>query len=131
MIQCAAQQDYDAFYEQEIRMRRMREQPPFCDLLIISASGAEETAVLRGCMRLRDALSDALAQSPYNQYGYRLLGPAPAIVAKVNNRYRYRMILNIKNTKEVRQLVSHLLRKALADRQNRNVSFFADFDPLD
>lgn len=131
VIQCAARQDYEAFYEQEIRMRRVRGQPPFCDMLMISASGTEETAVLRGCMRFRDALNDALKQEAYSHYGYRLLGPAPASVAKVNNRYRYRLVLNIENTREVRQLVAHLLRKALADKQNKTVSFFADFDPLE
>ena len=131
VIRCAAQQDYEAFYEQEICMRRVREQPPFHDMLIVNASGPEETAVLRGCMRLRDALNEALQQSAYCKYGYRLLGPAPAAVAKVNNRYRYRIVLNIENTREIRQLVAHLLRKALTDKQNKTVSFFADFDPQD
>ena len=131
VVQCAARQDYEAFYEQEIRIRQVRDYPPFHDLLMLSASGPEETAVLRACVRLRDALSDALNRPPYAQYAYRLLGPAPAVVAKVNNRYRYRLVLNIKNSREIRQLVAHLLRKAQTDRQNRSVSFFADFDPLD
>lgn len=131
VIQCAARQDYEAFYEQEIRIRQVRDYPPFNDLLMLSASGPEETAVLRACARLREALGDALNRAPYSQYPYRLLGPAPAAVAKVNNRYRYRLILNTKNTREIRQLAAHLLRKAQADRQNRSVSFFADFDPLD
>lgn len=131
VIQCAARQDYEAFYEQELRMRRMRKQPPFHDLLVISASGAEETAVLCGCMRLREAINEALGKAPYDQYDYQLLGPAPATVAKVNNRYRYRITLRIKNTKEIRQLVAHLLRKSITDKRNKSVSFFADFDPLD
>ena len=131
VIQCAARQDYGAFYEQEIRIRQVRDHPPFQDLLILSASGPEETAVLRACARLRDALSDALNRPPYARCAYRLLGPAPAAVAKVNNRYRYRLVLNIKNTREIRRLAAHLLRMAQTDRQNRSVSFFADFDPLD
>lgn len=131
VICSAACQDYEAFYEQELRMRRMRERPPFGDILVISASGPEETAVLRGCMRLRDALNEALKHDAYQSYDYRLLGPAPAAVAKVNNRYRYRIVLNIKNTKEVRRLIAHLLRMALMDKQNKTVSFFADFDPME
>ncbi len=131
VIRCSAQQDYEAFYGQEITMRSVREQPPFGDLLMIHASGLEETAVLRGCMHLRDAINDALQQPVYSGYNYRLLGPAPAAIAKVNNRYRYRLVLHIENTKEIRQLIAHLLRKALTDKQNKNVSFFADFDPQD
>lgn len=131
VITCAARQDYDSFYEQELRMRRMRERPPFSDVLMIGVSGLEETSVLRCCTHFRDILNEALNQPEYQKYPYRLLGPAPAPVAKVNNRYRYRMILTIKNTQEVRRLIAHLLRVALTDKQNRGVSFFADFDPID
>ena len=131
VILSAAEQNYEAFYEQEIRMRGMRERPPFGDVLMIGASGPEETAVLRGCVRLRDALNEVLKKPEYASASYRLLGPAPAPIAKVNNRYRYRLILGVENTKEIRHLVAHMLRMALSDKQNRGVSFFADFDPID
>lgn len=131
VIRCSAQQDYEAFYSQEITMRSVREQPPFGDLLMIHASGLEEIAVLRSCAHLRDAFRDAMHLEAYQKYSYRMLGPAPAPIAKVNNRYRYRLVLYIENTKEIRQLVAHLLRKAISDKQNKNVSFIADFDPHD
>lgn len=131
VIRCAAQQNYDEFYRQELQLRRIRECPPFGDQLMICASGPEETAVLRGCVRLRDALNEALKQPAYSNLRYRILGPAPAVIAKVNNRYRYRIIVSIQNTKEVRQLIAHLVRMAISDKQNRSVSFFADFDLLD
>ena len=129
IIRSAARQDYDEFYEQEIKMRRFRGHPPFSDLFIITASGTEETAVLRACAKLRDSLRSALEQ--LSSVDARLLGPAPAAVAKVNNRYRYRVILNTKNTKEIRRLVAHLIRMAQTDRLNRGVSVFADINPLD
>lgn len=131
VIQYAARQDYDSFYRQEIRIREVRDFPPYNDLFVLSASGLEETAVLRTCLRLRDSLSAALHQEPYAGCRYRLLGPAPAAVAKVNNRYRYRLILNTKNTRAMRQLIAHLLRQAQADKLNRGVSVFADLNPLD
>ncbi len=129
VIRCAAEQDYDAFFQQEIRMRKIRQQPPFTHPLVISVSGLEETAVLRACMQLRSALASALEAEEYRRFAYRILGPAPAAVVKVNNRYRYRLTLDIDNCKESRQLIAHLLRKAMLDKQNRNLSFFADIDP--
>ena len=130
IIRSAAKQDYDEFYAQEIRMRQFRCHPPFSDLFVITASGTEETAVLRACAKLRDSLRNALEQQ-YSSVDARLLGPAPAAVAKINNRYRYRVILNTKNTKEIRRLVAHLIRMAQADKLNRGVSVFADINPLD
>ncbi len=131
VIRCAARQDYDSFYEQEILIRKARDLPPFSDLFVLCASGPEETAVLRACLRLRDALGGALRQPPYDRCACQLLGPAPAAVAKVNNRYRYRLILNTKNTRDIRLLLAHLLRQAQADKANRGVTVFADADPLD
>ncbi len=131
VIRFAAQQDYDSFYRQEIRIREVRELPPCSDLFLLCASGLEETAVLRVCLRLRDSLSAAMGKAPYRGTAYRLLGPAPAPVAKVNDRYRYRLVLNTKNTRAMRQLVAHLLRRAQSDRQNRGVALYADLDPME
>ena len=131
VIRFAACQDYDSFYAQEIRVREIRGLPPCADLFVLCASGLEETAVLRALLRLRDALGAALSSPDYAGTAYRLLGPAPAAVAKVNERYRYRLILNTQNTKAMRLLAAHLLRQAQADKQNRGVALFADLNPLD
>ena len=131
VIRFAAGQDYGSFYRQEIKLREARGLPPFCDLFVISASGPEETAVLRALVRLREALGGALRKAPYDKIPCRLLGPAPAPVAKLNDRYRFRLILSAQNTRAVRQLTAHLLRQAQADRQNRGVALFADLNPLD
>ena len=131
VVRFAAAQDYDSFYEQEIHARQVRELPPCGDLFVLCASGLEETAVLRALLRLREAAGAAFGQAPYRGTPYRLLGPAPAPVAKVNDRYRYRLILNTKNTRAMRLLTAHLLRQAQADRQNRGVALFADLNPLD
>ncbi len=131
VIRFAARQDYDSFYRQEIRIREVRELPPCNDLFLLCASGLEETAVLQACLRLRDSLGAAMARGPYAGTPYRLLGPAPAPVAKVNDRYRYRLVLSTQNTRAIRQLVAHLLRRAQSDRQNRGVAIYADLDPME
>lgn len=131
VIRFAAAQDYDSFYRQEITLRETRGLPPFCDLFVLSASGLEETVVLRALVRLREALGGALRKAPYDKIPCRLLGPAPAPVAKLNDRYRFRLILSAQNTKAFRQLIAHLLRQAQADKQNRGVALFADLNPLD
>ena len=131
VITCAAAQDYDSFYEQEINLRKLRGCPPFRDLFLLTASGTDEHTVLRACLRLRQALESALTASPYDKLELQILGPAPASVAKVNNRYRYRVTVSGKNRKELRALLAHLVRSAQQDKENRGVSIFADVNPLD
>ena len=130
VIQCAARQDYDTFYAGEIRMRQVRFFPPFSDLFVLGVTGLEETAVLNACMKLRDGLDRALQQPPYQQGQYRLLGPAPAAVAKVNDRYRYRITLSARNSRAIRLLVAHLIRQAQSDKANRGLTIFADLNPM-
>ena len=131
VIRCAAVQDYDRFYAQEIDLRRLMDYPPFRDVFVLTASGTDESAVLRKCQKLRRSLESwATAWSDYDTRP-RLLGPAPAAVAKVNNRYRYRLTLLCQNTREVRQLIADLLQAAADDREIRGVSVFADVNPYD
>ena len=124
VIRFAARQDYDNFYATEIEMRRLRGLPPFRDVIVLTASGLDEGAVLRCCMRLRQAMDQALRGSEA-----QIFGPAPAAVAKVNNRYRYRLTLTGRNDRSTRELIAHLLRAAHRDKENRGVSVYADLDP--
>ena len=124
VIRFAAKQDYDNFYATEIEMRRLRGLPPFRDVIVLTASGLDEGAVLRCCMRLRQAMDQALRGSEA-----QIFGPAPAAVAKVNNRYRYRLTLTGRNDRSTRELIAHLLRAAHRDKENRGVSVYADLDP--
>lgn len=130
VIRCAARQDYDSFYEEEIMMRKARNHPPFEDLFVLTASGREETAVLHACLRLRQELTRVLSDKKYLSVGYRLLGPAPAAVAKVNERYRYRLTLSSENTRQLRDLLAHLVRQAQKDKMNRGVSIVVDVNPM-
>jgi primosomal protein N' (replication factor Y) len=131
VIRCAARQDYDSFYEEEIQLRQLRSYPPFENMFVFTASGLEEDGVLRTCLRLRQELTRALDSGEYQSIPYRLLGPAPAAVVKVNERYRYRLTLGAQNQKKLRDLIAHLLRQAQRDKVNRGVSIFVDVDPLD
>ncbi len=119
VIQCAARQDYARFYESEIRMRRLRRLPPFADLFTLTVSGAEEGAVLRAAIGVRDALRGHFGDS-------EVLGPAPAPVLKVNNRYRYRILLVGKNNKETREEIGGLLRAFAGNGANRGFNLFAE-----
>ena len=126
VICCAARQDYDSFYRREIELRRLRNDPPFAQHVVVTASGLEEGAVLRCCVRLRRTLEREL---PKLSATWQLLGPAPAAVARVNNRYRYRLTLTGQPDQGFRNLLSYLLRAASKDKENKGVSVYADVDP--
>ena len=85
---------------------------------------------MRVCAFLRDTLYQWLKSAEYQDISCQVLGPVPAAIAKVNNRYRYRLTLVTKNNRLMRKMVAHLVRCAQADRKNRGVSINADVDPM-
>ena len=126
VIKLAAQQDYDGFYELEVDLRRMQNAPPFGDIAVITVTGQEETAVLRGAAKFRDSLNACLRQSGYSQEICSVLGPAPCAVPKINYNFRYQLTLRCRMTRNLRLLLAHLLREFSKDKANRNVSAYID-----
>ena len=131
VIECAARQDYDGFYAQEIQLRQLRGYPPFGDLFVIHVTGEIEEDVMQVSSRLRCVLEQLLAQKLVSSGTCRLLGPAPDRVVKVNNRYRYHLTLQTQNTKPMRELVAHVVRQAQKDKANRGVCVYGDINPQD
>ena len=78
MIRCAARQDYQSFYEGEIRLRRLRRFPPFADLFTLTVSGAEEGSVLRAAAAVREELRRLVQLPELAESQPEVLGPAPA-----------------------------------------------------
>ena len=126
VIRLAAEQDYDGFYDLEIRLRQVQEAPPFGDVACVTFTGQEETAVLRGAAKFRDSLNACLKQPPYQSEHCTVLGPAPCAIPKINYNFRYRLTLRCRMTRPLRLLLAHLLREFSKDRQNRGVSAFVD-----
>ena len=130
VIQCAARQDYEGFYQGEIRMRQLRRYPPFADLFTLTVSGAEEGSVLRAAVQVREQLRRLCAAPEMAASQPEVLGPAPAPVLKVNNRFRYRCVLVGKNDKATRDRVSGLLKEFANDRANRGLNIFVDCNTM-
>jgi len=131
VILAAAEQDYDRFYESEIRMRRIRRYPPFADLITFTVSGSEEGRVLRAAATLRDELRRTVSIPEIQGSEPEVLGPAPAPIVKVNNRFRYRCLLVGKNDKITREIVSRILKEFSAHRENRGLHVFADCNAME
>ena len=131
VIRCAARQDYDAFYESEIRMRRLRRYPPFADLFTVTVSGTEEGRVLRAAVSVRETLRQLCRRPELAAGEPEVLGPAPTPVVKVNNRFRYRCTLVGKNDKATREMLAWLQKDFAKDSANRGMNLFVDHNAAD
>lgn len=126
-IRLAAAQDYDGFYKTELGMRRLQNTPPFSDIIAITASGADESAVVKCCRDISRVIKASCAGEP----DVTVLGPAPLPIVRVNNRYRYRINVCCKADKHIRSMISDVLIRCSSSGKYRGVSVFADNNPLD
>jgi primosomal protein N' (replication factor Y) len=126
VIRQASRQDYDSFYDREIALRSILGSPPIADLFVVTVSGLDEAAVLQGCTGLRNEL----AQYLQSKQGIKILGPAPASVAKINNRFRYRISVSCRNTRQIRDIISYVIREFPKNKKNRGLTAFADLNPM-
>jgi len=131
VIKLAARQDYDGFYNLEIRLRQVQNVPPFGDIATVTFLGQDEGAVLRGAAKFRDSLSMCLRQEPYREEQCTVLGPAPCAVPKINYHFRYQLTLRCRMTRPLRLLIAHLLRQFSQDKANRGVNGFVDINGFD
>lgn len=90
VIEMASRQDYFAFYQSEIKIRKMLHYPPFTNLLRIVVSSKEESSASNGCHKIAGYIKEITDAS--EEY-LDMLGPAPCPLAKIKNRYRYQIIL--------------------------------------
>lgn len=129
VIRLAARQDYDRFYGMESALRQLRGCPPFRSLAAIHFSGLLEERVAAGARRFRELLVAQLTRP--GAPAMTVLGPAPATVARVNNRFRYRLTLSFRNSRQIRRMIAELLRTFAADGRARGVTAFVDTNPYD
>ena len=130
VIQAAAKQDYEAFYQSELRLRRLRRYPPFADLFTLTVTGLDELRVIAAARALCDALRRESGREPLRALEAEVLGPAGAPVVKVNNRYRYCVYLCGRSGSALRRTVSEYLLAFSARKENRGLDIFADCNAL-
>ena len=107
VLNLAAAQDYDAFFEQEIAYRKLGLYPPFCGLCVIGFAGAKEVEVARAAARFAALLGQQAAKQP--DLPLRVLGPTPGSIEKINDTYRYKLTIKCRNDRRFRDLVRSAL----------------------
>ena len=107
VLNLAAAQDYDAFFEQEIAYRKLGLYPPFCGLCVVGFAGPKESEVARASARFAALLGRQAAQQP--DLPLRVLGPTPGSIEKINDSYRYKLTVKCRNDRRFRDLIRETL----------------------
>ncbi len=127
VIAIAAEQDYERFYNTEIKIRKSLIYPPFCDICLIGFVGINEVKTRATSVRFFEILKDKLSKK-YSDQKVIILGPMSARISKISNKFRYRLILKCKNSKNFREMIAECLSDFSSVKQN-SVSVYIDINP--
>lgn len=108
VIALACAQDYHTFYEREIKLRKLLTFPPFCDIVLLTLTCADEKELMMHAVRLREEL-DRLGSDDYSDVPMLIFGPFEAPVYRVEEKYRMRLVIKCRLTKRSRELFSKIL----------------------
>ena len=128
VIELAAKQDYPAFYETEIEMRRMMKYPPYTDLCQFGFVGAREPAVRDAAARFLQELRRTVTER-YPDVPVIALDPTPATVSRVSGKYRYKLLIKTAGSTRARQMIAEALTEFSKQPQSKDVTVFADLNP--
>lgn len=129
VMDLAAKQDYESFYNVEIDSRRLMRYPPYTNLCLFIFSGVQEEAVRAATDRFLHQLHAAVT-GKYAGLPVIVLDPSPAFVAKAAGRYRYKLLMKANNTKVLREMIASLITAFARQPENKTVSLAVDIDPV-
>ncbi len=125
-IRRAAAQDYEAFYRNEIAVRRALTFPPFCDIAVFSFASDEESALRTFAAEFADGLKAAADRA--KDVPLVVYGPFEAPVFKIKNKFRMRLVLKFKMSRASRALFSELL--VTYGKKAHKVAVSVDINPI-
>ncbi|MBE6562160.1 MAG: primosomal protein N' [Ruminococcaceae bacterium] len=127
VIREAATQNYRAFYEREIRIRKNLAFPPFCDMVVLTLAASDEALLSASAVKLSERLQDMLKKE-YPDIGLQAFGPFENPVYKVQNVCRMRMVLKCRVNKRLRKMLSELLLE-FGKNTKKKVNLSIDINP--
>jgi primosomal protein N' (replication factor Y) len=123
----AAAQDFKGFYNEEIAIRRALIFPPLCDMCILCFAGTDEEEVRGGAAAVIQLMNTKLSQLQ-PKTPVRVLGPVRASYGRLNGKFRWRIIIKMKNTAEMRGFISSLLTEGAKLKEMKKIAFYADIN---
>lgn len=124
-IRLMQEHNYKAFYGEEIAIRRAMNYPPFCEIISVIFSGKNENMTAK-CARF---FSKNFAMLTEKAEKVQLLGPIPAYVSKVKNKYIYRLLIKCESADKLTPELMQAQDKCRKNKNYENITVVIDKNP--
>ena len=118
-IECAKEQDFKKFYQIESKIRKTLKYPPFCDIIVLDFSSLNKHEIQRDTKKLHQYLKNRIINE---KFGVLLYSPLPCPIEKINDRYRWRMIIKCIYDEKMNKLLKETLEEFYKLKTNTRLS---------
>ncbi len=101
-LRCAAEGDYQGFYEAELPARKAFVFPPFADLAVLTRTDRDDSKAAASAREAAEAIATGLLREGID--GIRVMGPSPAFIHKLRGEYRWQVTLKGDGLERARHL---------------------------
>ena len=124
-IRAAKDQDYARFMRRELELRRELMYPPFARLAMVRIEGAEPMLVRRTAESVAKSLTKCSTPEEI-----RVLGPAPAPIERIKQRYRWQVMVKSRELKPMRAAIASMRAKVGPSAERDDIYLAIDIDPV-
>ena len=125
VLNMSANQDYESFYESEIKFRKANVFPPFCDIVTVGLTSEVENDLVTAVKTVHAEI-DKLARGKFSDVKFVLYGPFKNEIYRIAGKYRMRFIIKCRNCARTREMLAAILDKTA---KLKNVSASVDINP--
>ena len=118
-IQYTKRHDYLGFYNKEMSIRRELKYPPYYYICYVKISGKDNKYIYEESLKITKLFHNKLINMI-------ILGPSPCTIFKLNNIYRYGIILKYKSDEGLREVLNKVIEHY---KDNRNIKIDVNFNP--
>ena len=126
-FQTAKSQNYEKFFETEIKARQEFDYPPFSQIIRLILSSMNNFRAEKSAMEIALRLSTMTEKFGFTEY-LETLGPTPCIISKINGYYRFQILIKNKLSQKGHDFISKFLDKISLPK---DIKLAIDVDPLD
>lgn len=128
VIILAKEQNYSAFYNKEIELRKALNYPPYCDIISILFTATSNGAVATYSKKIRNYIERALTLNEiYNDV--EVLGPTPSDLSRINNKYRWRIILKCNMNEKLKMIINNIINGHNKTKESKWISMHIEYNP--
>ena len=111
------------FYNTEIALRKQLKYPPFCDIIVISFNSLDENEIKKASNYVYKYIDEKLDKEKY-----KIFEPMPSPIDKIQNRYRYRIIIKGNMEKDINELLNNCLKESY-NKDFKSTKIYIDVNP--